>query len=152
PANSELAIPEPQRASAAAAAAGPEFLGGEFREIPPRRLGDHLRVLYKHRWLAGGCFVASVAATVLITVLTPRSYTASAQIQVARSSPIKLQLKDNVLDLDETERILNGASSFLSTHVQALRSRDVAERAIRNFHLAENPALLEWAHGAASPA
>jgi polysaccharide biosynthesis transport protein len=150
PANAELAIPEPQRASAAAAAAGPEFLEGEFREIPPRRLGDHLRVLYKHRWLAGGCFVASVAATVLITVLTPRSYTASAQIQVARSSPIKLQLKDNVLDLDETERILNGASSFLSTHVQALRSRDVAERAIRNFHLAENPAFVESARGGAA--
>ena len=59
------------------------------------------------------------------------------------ASPIKLQLKDNVLDLDETERILNGTSSFLSTQVEALRSRDVAERAIRSFHLAENAAFTE---------
>ena len=107
-------------------------------------------MLYKHRRLAAACFAGCVVAALIITVLTPRTYTASAQIQVARSSPIKLQLKDNVLDLDETERILNGASSFLSTQVQALRSRDVAERAIRTFRLAENPAFVESAAGGAA--
>jgi capsular exopolysaccharide synthesis family protein len=146
----DLTIAEPQRPAAAAATFAPDVLEGEFREVPPRRLRDHVRVLYKHRRLAAACFVGCVAAAAVITWLTPRTYTASAQIQVARSSPIKLQLKDNVLDLDETERILNGASSFLSTQVQALRSRDVAERAIRNFNLAENPAFVEPAQGGAA--
>ena len=111
--------------------------------MPPRQLRDHLRVIWKHRRLAAACFAGCVAAALIITVLTPRTYSAAAQIQVGRTSPIKLQLKDNVLDLDETDRILNGASSFLSTQVEALRSRDVAERAIRTFHLAENPTFVD---------
>ena len=150
PPPAELAIAEPERSAATSPGLAPDVLDGEFREVPPRRLRDHLRVLYKHRWLAAGCFVSCVAAATLITLLTPRAYTASAQIQVARSSPIKLQLKDNVLDLDETERILNGMSSFLSTQAKALRSRDVAERAIRSFHLADNPAFAEPAKDGAS--
>lgn len=144
----DLTISDLQRAAAAVGPGyGPDVLEGEFREVPPRRLRDHLRVLYKHRRLGAVCFVACVFVTAVITWLTPKTFSASAQIQVARSSPIKLQLKDNVLDLDETERILNGASSFLSTQVQALRSRDIAERAIRTFHLAENPAFSESGEG-----
>ena len=142
PPNGYLAIAEPQRASAGRGSE-PNFIEGEFREVPPRRLRDHLRVVWKHRRLAAACFAGSVATALIITLLTPKTYSAAAQIQVGRTSPIKLQLKDNVLDLDETERILNGTSSFLSTQVEALRSRDVAERAIRAFHLAENPAFTE---------
>ena len=142
PPNGYLTIPEPQRVIAGRGLE-PNFIEGEFREVAPRRLRDHLNVIWKHRRLAAMCFAGCVAAALIITVLTPKSYSASAQIQVGRSSPIKLQLKDNVLDLDETERILNGASSFLSTQVEALRSRDVAERAIRTFHLAENPIFVE---------
>jgi polysaccharide biosynthesis transport protein len=144
PSDAAFAVAEPRRLSPPQA---PDYLEGEFREVPPRRLRDHLRVLSKHRRLAAGCFVACIIAAGVITVLTPRTYTAATRIQVARSSPIKLQLKDNVLDLEETERILNGASSFISTQVQALKSRDVAERAIRNFHLADNPAFNELAQG-----
>lgn len=142
PPNGYLTIPEPQRAIAGRELE-PNFIEGEFREVPPRRLRDHLRVIWKHRRLAALCFAGCVAASLIISFLTPKSYSASAQIQVGRTSPIKLQLQGNVLDLDETERILNGASSFLSTQVEALRSRDVAERAIRTLHLAENPAFVE---------
>jgi capsular exopolysaccharide synthesis family protein len=145
----DLTISDLQRAAVGPAFA-PDVLEGEFREVPPRRLRDHLRVLYKHRFLGAACFVCCVLAAALITWLTPRTYSASAQIQVVRSSPIKLQLKDNVLDLDETERILNGASSYLSTQVQALRSRDIAERAIRTFHLTQNPAFSESGDGDSS--
>ncbi len=142
----DLTISDLQRAPAGSGFA-PDVLEGEFREVPPRRLRDHLRVIYKHRRLGAACLAFCILATAAITWLTPKTYSASAQIQVARSSPIKLQLKDNVLDLDETERILNGASSFLSTQVEALRSRDIAERAIRTFHLAENPAFSESGEG-----
>jgi polysaccharide biosynthesis transport protein len=142
PPNGYLVMPEPHR-TVAGRGPEPNFIEGEFREVPPRRLRDHLWVIWKHRRLAAACFAGCVAAALIITLLMPRTYSASAQIQVGRTSPIKLQLKDNVLDLDETERILNGSSSFLSTQVEALRSRDVAERAILTFHLAENPAFAD---------
>lgn len=141
PINTELAVPEPSQADAQRRPLEP--IEGEFREVPPQRFRDQLHVLYKHRWLAAGAFAACIAAAAVITAMTPRTYTASTRIHVSRTSPIKLQLKDNVLDLEETERILNGASSFLSTQLQALKSRDVAERAIRQFHLAENPLFAE---------
>ena len=98
PPSVDVAIAEPARFAALSPLA-PEYLEGEFREVPPRRLRDYLRLLSKHRGLAAGCFVGCLALTLLLTLLTPRSYTATAEIQVARSSPIKLQLKDNVLDL-----------------------------------------------------
>ncbi|HVO27010.1 MAG TPA: polysaccharide biosynthesis tyrosine autokinase [Candidatus Margulisiibacteriota bacterium] len=122
------------------AASQSEFIEPEFQEIRPRQLRDYLRVVYKHRWPAAACFGGSVALTIIITLLTTRQYTAAMRIQVARDLPIKLQLKDNVLNLDETDRILNGASSFQSTQVQALSSRDLAERVLRSLHLS-NPAF-----------
>jgi len=130
------------RLGSAASQSTSEFIEAEFEEMRPRQLRDYLRVVYKHRWLAAACFTGSIAITILFTLLTTREYTASMRIQVARDLPIKLQLKDNVLNLDETDRILNGASSFQSTQVQALRSRDLAERVLRHFHLAENPAFV----------
>ena len=146
--NTELEIAEPRRVGPASAL--PDFIEGEFREVPPQRFRDHLRVLHKHRWLAAACVASCVVAALIITILTPRAYTATARIQVARSSPIKLQLKDTVLNVDETERILNGASSFLATQVQALKSRDVAERTIRTYHLAEDPAFAGPGEGGAA--
>jgi capsular exopolysaccharide synthesis family protein len=142
PPNGHLAIAESQRVIAGRGLE-PNFIEGEFREVPPRRLRDHLRVIWKHRRLGAACFAGCVGAALLISLLVPKTYSAAAQIQVGRTSQIKLQLKGNVLDLDETERILNGTSSFLTTQVEALRSRDVAERAIRTFHLAENASFLE---------
>jgi capsular exopolysaccharide synthesis family protein len=134
------------------AAPPPEILDGEFREVHPPRLRDHVRMLYKHRWLAASCFLACICAAVVITALTPRVYTASARIQVSRSAPIKLQLEHTVLNAEEAERILNGASSFVATQVQALKSRDVAERTVQTYRLAENPAFAEAAGGAAHAA
>src|SRR2546428_9647763 len=68
---------------------------------PRRHLRDYLSVLYKHRWLALTCFGLSVGLTILVTLLTPRLYTASTRLQVPRQSPIQLRLAGNVLLLGE---------------------------------------------------
>jgi len=125
-----------------ALARGPEPIDAVYTEVPARQLRDYLRVLSRHRWLAAACFVGVVALTVLHTWMTQRQYTASARLRVARSSPIRLALKDNVLNLDETERILNGASSFVSTQVEALKSRDLGERVFNRYRLDANAAFL----------
>jgi succinoglycan biosynthesis transport protein ExoP len=138
----QLSPPLPRRGVSLAPPApngGEPLLDAEFTEVAPRQLRDYLRIVSKHRWLAAACAGGTLLLAVLYTLQTTRLYTAVVRLQVARSAPIKLQLKDNVLNLEEGERIVNGASSFLATQVQVLRSRDLAERVLREWLLASPP-------------
>ncbi len=135
-------LPAPRQAPFAAVPLTPAVLEADFTETPPRHLRDYLRVLYKYRWLAAACFGLTLAATALATLLSPRLYTTATRLQVARQSPIQLRLEGNVLDLEQSERNVNGTSSFLATQVATLKSRDLAERVIRTRRLAENEAFL----------
>src|SRR5436309_9463005 len=131
------------RAPAIVPAATPAvYIDAEFSEAPSHHLRDHLRVLYKYRWLAATWVAIALGTTVLVTLLTTRLYTASTRLEVSRQSAIQLRLADNVLRVDDGEHNANGTSSFLATQVAALRSRDLAERVIRTQHLAENEAFL----------
>ncbi len=118
------------------------YVDAEFSTVPTRHLRDYFWVLYKYRWLGATCFALALGASILVTLLTTRLYTASSRLQVARDSPIQLRLTDNVLRVDDSERAPNGTSSFLATQVAALKSRDLAERVIRTQHLADNQAFL----------
>jgi capsular exopolysaccharide synthesis family protein len=124
------------------ATAIPPILDAEFSEAPPRHVREYLRLLYKYRWLAFTCFGITLGIALLLTLLAPRRYTAATRLQVASQSPIQLRLEGNVLDLEEHDRNVNGTSSFLSTQVAALKSRDLAERVIRTRGLADNPGFL----------
>jgi capsular exopolysaccharide synthesis family protein len=84
-----------------------------------------------------------VGLSVLVTLLTTPLYTASTQLEVARQSPIQLQLEENVLRVEDNDRNVNGTSSFLATQVAALKSRDLGERVIRSQRLAENDSFLD---------
>ena len=119
----------------------PPIFDAEFSEAP-RHLRDYLSVLYRHRWLAVACFGVTVGLTILVTLLTPRLYTASTRLQVARQSPIQLRLDGNVLRLADGDRDANAALTFVSAQVAALQSRDLAERVIREHGLATNEAFL----------
>ncbi|HLK11200.1 MAG TPA: polysaccharide biosynthesis tyrosine autokinase [Candidatus Binatia bacterium] len=129
-------------------AAPGEVIDAEFSEGSGRSLRDRLRVLVKYRWLAGASFAAVFGLAVAVTFLVPRKYTASTTLQVSRQSPIQLRLEDNVLKVDDSDRVVNGSSAFLSTQVQVLQSRDLAERVIRSHHLADNPAFRHPSPGA----
>ncbi len=121
---------------------GPMILDAEFTETTPRHLRDHLRVLYKYRWLAAACFGVTFGVVAVTTLMTTRLYSAATRLQVSRESPIRLRLEDNVLNVAENERNVNGTSSFLATQVAALKSRDLAERVIRSHRLADQEAFL----------
>lgn len=125
-------------------AVGPTAAGydADLGETPSRKLRDYIRIFYKYRWLAAASVTVTLALTILTTLLTTRLYTAATRLQLSRESPIQLRLEGNVLDLEQSERNVNGSSSFLATQVAALKSRDLAERVIRTRHLAENPAFL----------
>jgi len=119
----------------------PPIFDAEFSEAP-RHLRDYLSVLHRHRGLAIACFGVTVGLTILVTLLTPRLYTASTRLQVARQSPIQLRLDGNVLRLADGDRDANAALTFVSAQVAALQSRDLAERVIREHGLATNEAFL----------
>jgi capsular exopolysaccharide synthesis family protein len=121
----------------------PGVIEAEFTEAAPRHLRDYLRLLYKYRSLALGCLAVTVGASMLVTLLTTPLYTSFTQLQVARQSPIQLQLEENVLRVEDNDRNVNGTSSFLATQVAALKSRDLAERVIRTQHLTDNQAFLD---------
>jgi capsular exopolysaccharide synthesis family protein len=121
----------------------PGVIEAEFTEATPRHLRDYLRLLYKYRSLATGCLALMIGFSTLVTLLTTPLYTSFTQLEVARQSPIQLQLQENVLRVEDNDRNVNGTSSFLATQVAALKSRDLAERVIRTQHLAENQAFLD---------
>jgi polysaccharide biosynthesis transport protein len=130
-------------APAPAVSAGyPGYIEAEYVDVRGRHVRDYLWILYKYRWLAATCFGLVVGLTCLYTLLTPRVYTAGTRVQVTRESPIQLQLDENVLRNDDSDRLVNGSSSFLATQVQALKSRDLAERVIRQHQLAASDAFL----------
>jgi len=120
----------------------PPIIDAEFSEAP-RHLREHLWVLHKYRWLAATCFGLTFGLTVFATLLTPRLYTASTRLELARQSPIQLRLEGNVLRLGDGDLSANGAATFLSTQVAALQSRDLAERVIRSRGLADSEAFLD---------
>ena len=127
----------------------PGYIEAEFVDVRGRHLRDYLWILYKYRWLAATCFGVVFGLTCLLTLLASRVYTATTRVQVTRASPIQLQLEENVLRGDDSDRLVNGSSSYLATQVQALRSRDLAERVIRQHRLAENDAFLNPTTGRA---
>src|SRR5207245_2881909 len=104
---------------------------------------EHLWGLHKYRGLAATCFWLTFGLTVFATLLTPRLYTASTRLELARQSPIQLRLEGNVLRLGDGDPSANGAATFLSTQVAALQSRDLAERVIRSRGLADSEAFLD---------
>src|SRR5215472_4706235 len=117
-------------------------IDAEFSEVGRRQLRDYLRLLYKYRSVAASCLAVMVGGSLLVTLLRTPLYTASTRLQVARQSPIQLQLQENVLRVDENDRNVNGTSSFLETQIATLKSRDLAERVIRGQRLADDDGFL----------
>src|SRR5262245_24022225 len=111
-------VPTVPGAPAAVAAGYPGYVEAEFVDVRGRHMREYLWILYKYRWLAATCFGAVFGLTCLATLLSSRVYTASTQLQVTRESPIQLQLQENVLRGDDSDRTVNGSSSFLATQVQ----------------------------------
>jgi polysaccharide biosynthesis transport protein len=120
---------------------GPE-IEVEYTQPTRRTIREYLWVLYKYRWLGAVCFATTLGIALLVTLMSPRVYTAATRLLISREGSIQLRLKEDILNLEEPDRNVNGASSFLATQVAVLRSRDLAERVIRKQRLAESELFL----------
>jgi polysaccharide biosynthesis transport protein len=125
-----------------------QAIDAEFREMPLRDVREYLRVFLKYKRLAAIAFAVTFGLVVLALIVSPRCYTATAQLLVGRQSPIQLRLEDSVLRLADGDA--NARDTFNATQVAALQSRDLAASVIRDNDLEHNDAfnrptsLIAW--------
>ncbi len=114
-------------AAASAADGGSEF-----------DLTSYLRMAVKHRFLILGSAIAAVLIGLILTLLTPPTYTATATIQIDREAA-------RVLDGEGVapEESMIAGMEFFETQYGLLRSRSLAERVIDSLGLATSDAFLE---------
>ncbi|MFP6608445.1 MAG: polysaccharide biosynthesis tyrosine autokinase [Myxococcota bacterium] len=110
------------------APSGPPPVEGDV-EIDLREI---FGVVWRRRWVLGGCVLLITAATLLVAFqLTPR-FTATTQVLI---DPRERKVAD-------VEAVLSGLSSDASTiesQIQVIRSRTLATRVIEQLHLERDP-------------
>ncbi len=133
-------LPEPPGRLVPPARYAAPVVDATFEVDPPHHLRDYLDILHRHRRLAAACAVATVALTLVVTLLTPRRYTAATRVALDRQAPIQLRLEDSVRRSEDVDAA--STPTFLATQIAALTSRDLAERVIRRYGLAHSPSFL----------
>lgn len=97
-------------------------------------LRHYWRILFRHRWIVLASFAACLGLAILVTMLTPREYTAQARIEIARQAA-------NVTNLEgaEAEDVTGMAAfEFYQTQYALLKSRSLSEAVVRSLSLAND--------------
>jgi succinoglycan biosynthesis transport protein ExoP len=111
-----------------------------FQTTPPERdiqLADHLKVLYKRRWLASAVFVVVFVSVSVITLTQTPIYEAKVQLLIEKEN-------SNVVSFKEAFEQNQVADDYYQTQYRILQSRALARRAIDALDLwrpAAAPAL-----------
>lgn len=104
-------------------------------------LAKYWAMLMKHRLLIAGSVLAAVVIGLVITLLTPPTYTAAATVQIDREAT-------RVLDSEETSAAdLRFSTEFFQTQYGLIRSRSLAERVIDSLGLASSDVFIEQMGG-----
>lgn len=98
-----------------------------------------LSILRARKWIGILIFVVTVGATLGISLILPKQYTATASIVIdVKPDPIAGVMYPGQL-----------APSYLQTQVDILQSDRVAQRVVKNLRLTENPQIrANWAESA----
>jgi tyrosine-protein kinase Etk/Wzc len=91
-------------------------------------LRDYIQVLWRRLWVIILVFVIVLGTTVIATLLSRPSYQATALLEVQKSSGGSLSLQNM---LSEDLQMNGGLDRDVNTEVEILRSRTVAENAVR---------------------
>jgi polysaccharide biosynthesis transport protein len=111
------------------------------------RLLEYWRIVYKHKWLIAAAVVVALTVGFVVTVLTPRIYTASTTIEIDRESA-------NVVGLNDAQPVdrLARDQEFFQTQYGLLKSWSLAARVAQSENLASDPQFLKALHVAARSA
>jgi capsular exopolysaccharide synthesis family protein len=105
---------------------------GDAAEID---LMAYWQMLLKRRWLILGITASVLAAALLVTLLTPPVYRATATLQIDRET-MQIVLVEGVTSTEGTS-----SGDFYQTQYELLKSRALAERVADSQHLAGSPLL-----------
>lgn len=146
---------EPRRLTGAGRGLAPRAAEGAIDVWRPERvidepaidLAQYWRLLFKHRFVIAGCFIAAVVLGVAATLLMTPIYTAKATIQIDRESA-------RVLDTSEVSpnASMMQAEEFFQTQYGLIRSRSLAQRVAESEGLAADARFLEAMGMDAGPA
>jgi uncharacterized protein involved in exopolysaccharide biosynthesis len=137
-----IEAPRPMPRSAAAVLTSAARGDRGFVDDAPRALRDYVMVLVKHRRLAAWWFGGAIVLALLVTLVTPRRYTATTSIYLFQQPPIRLQLENSVVGRNAEPGGPDRAAVIIGTQVAALKSNDIAARVIERFDLAQDRAFL----------
>jgi len=116
---------------------GPDPFGEPVEREVELDLAKYWAMLMKHRLLIAGSVLAAVVIGLVITLLTPPTYTAAATVQIDREAT-------RVLDSEETGAAdLRFSVEFFQTQYGLIRSRSLAERVIDSLGLASSDVFIE---------
>lgn len=93
-----------------------------------------ISILRARRWAIIATSLAALAAALLLTLLTPKSYTAATDLLIDSRG------LDPISGQAQPGRITGG---YLATQTDIIRSRNVAIKVIEELRLASNPAVLK---------
>ena len=122
-----------------AEAAGDQGAGGQFnmREI--------LRTLGKWRWLIAATVAAALIVGIVATMLTPKRYRATTQVELALTT---MNMGSSDKGRDDDQSVIRDPQ-FVGTQLGLLKSRDLADRVARNLDAGSRARLVP---GVTSPA
>jgi capsular exopolysaccharide synthesis family protein len=104
-------------------------------------LAKYWSLALKHRLLILGCVIAAVVIAVIVTLMTPPTYTAAATIQIDREAARVLRADDGM------PREMPIGEEFFNTQYGLLRSRSLVERIIDSEGLANSNDFIEQMGG-----
>lgn len=120
---------------------GPDGFGEPTEREVELDLAKYWAMLMKHRLLIAGAVLAALVIGLVITLLTPPTYTAAATVQIDRETA-------RVLDSEEAAPVdLRYSMEFFQTQYGLIRSRSLAERVIDSMGLANSDQFIEQMGG-----
>ena len=101
----------------------------ELEEEHQLSLQDYLRILYRGRWIIVAAFVLTMIVTVYITLTTPPVYQANMTVLVESGG----SMERKIFEADP----FGGQTTLITNQMEILKSRKLAERAIRSLEASE---------------
>jgi capsular exopolysaccharide synthesis family protein len=97
-------------------------------------LRDYLNVILKRKWIVAIFLISVVVTTIILTLMTTPLYKSTAVVRIDKDTP-------NVLNFKGVQIPTPGVD-YYQTQYEIFKSRNLAERVIRNLNLDENDDFL----------
>jgi succinoglycan biosynthesis transport protein ExoP len=100
---------------------------------------EYWRIIYKHKWMIALVVAAAIAAGLVMTLLTPRVYTASTTIEIDREAS---NVVGSIADVQPADRLARD-QEFFQTQYGLLKSWSLSQRVAQAEQLGQDPQFMK---------